>query len=446
MQLKSMYKVLATTVILGQTMVAPILSHADTNGKKNEIQTMNKNDATDNRSGKLNTINLISDVEDYGKKTTEEAKKGIEKKVKEQEKKLTSEEGRAIKDLKNIKSTNDDLVKTDGKGTDPDKQKEIDKLDGILRKLRTDNTIKVYRSFDGMTEEQATNLKGKIQANPSYGLTSLTKPSGSDPLVEITVPKGSHAAYVTGENHSSELIIERGAGLEFTEKPTKVLDGNHYRIKIKARLLSSEEMKERQSKLNKESQSLSDTMKIPVSLEFSNVETAASIEKARKVITETNTALEGISKIIPTFNVSGLLKKLTVEGVHINIKDGFIKSGETFDGGYTPKTKELELDTTRNVIDTNAPLHELGHAIDHIFFGLNIKNDPNFKQIVSAELQSFLRSNDWEWRPQYADYYNDPREYWAEAFARFMTNNEKLKKEAPKTYQYIIDKLKALHL
>ncbi|EOO24391.1 hypothetical protein IIU_06733 [Bacillus cereus VD133] len=178
MKLVNMYKMLATTAILSQTIVAPILSHADTSVTKSEIQTMKKSNDTDNKFGKLDLINFISDseVEDYGNKSKEEAKKGIEGKLKEQEKKLSSKENSVIKDFitKDNKSMNEYLLKTDGKGTDPDRQKEIDRLDGILSKLRTDNTIKVYQSSHDVTEEQATNLKGKIQANPSYGLTSLT--------------------------------------------------------------------------------------------------------------------------------------------------------------------------------------------------------------------------------------------------------------------------------
>ncbi|QWI73075.1 hypothetical protein ER45_029290 (plasmid) [Bacillus mycoides] len=441
MQLKSVYKVLATTAIFGQTMVAPILSHADTIATKNEFQITKQNNATDNRFGSINLI-FGSGVEEYGDKSKEEAKKGIEGKLEEQEKKLSSVEKGAIKDFitKDNKSINDYLLKTDGKVTDPDRQKEIDKLDGILNKLRTDKTIKVYQSLSTTTEEQAANLKGQISVNSKYEITSLTRPSGSDPLLEITVPKESHAAYEI-VNDSAGLITERGTGLKITNVRT-FNDRGAPRIKIEATLLSSKEMKERQSKLNEVSKSLSDTMKLPVSLQLSGVETAASIEKARTAITEASTDLENINKIVPTLNMPELFKKLAADGGHIILKDSPLidEHGKAYDdaaGTYDYSSRGMQLDL--NLANKNTTLHQLGHAVDY-----RIPFDPNLKKIESEELQVFLRSFGMEWEPKLVDHYNNPREYWAEAFARFITDNKKLKESAPKTYQYIEDKLKLI--
>ncbi|EOO24396.1 hypothetical protein IIU_06732 [Bacillus cereus VD133] len=454
MKLVNMYKVLATTAILGQTMVAPILSHADTSVTKSEIQTMKKSNDTDNKFGKLDLINFISDskVEDYGNKSKEEAKKGIEGKLKEQEKKLSSEENSVIKGLKNIASINDDLLKTSEKGTDPDRQKEIDRLDGILRKLRTDNTIKVYQSLTGMTEEQATNLKKTIEVAPNYGITSLTKPSGSDPLLEITVPKGSHAAYVTGENHSSELIIERGAGLEFTEKPTKVLDGNHYRIKIKARLLSSEEMREINDNKNKYTDALNKQLGVHEQL----IQFDTKKKDSEDLYKEAEKMTTNIGKID-----SIILEKLTEKGIRIKLVDYPITESNEYKDlkGVIPRGwegikdntgKQLTWDDVPGVGSTegrpvivrigysetgaghmasNLELHEIAHAIDRAVFG-NISHTDWFKVPFEAEQKSFL--------PR--EYFSNTEEYFAECFAWYYGDadfRQKLKDGAPQTYSYI---------
>ncbi|OUB35578.1 hypothetical protein BK708_04660 [Bacillus thuringiensis serovar yunnanensis] len=452
MKRTSMYKVLATTAILGQTLVGPVLSHADTEPTNVGAHHQQQN-TYDKKLKNFAFTNFAEEGEKDFKDKPKEAKDWIKEKVKEQGKKMSSSDTKALQDLvkKDNKEITEYLIKNKGGLVDKNPlNSKIEKLDTIFEEKATniDTSMKVYMKLsdmkieDLMQREDVAKVKGTILPRYGYTITSPTNVTGA--IVELTVPKGSRVVYGK-TNDSGELMIERGTGFLVTDVK-EVTDKGVVRTKMEAKLLSNKEMKERESKLNEVSKSLSDTMKMPVSLEFSNAETTASIEKARKGIAETNTALESISKIIPTFNVSGLLKKLTVEGVHINIKDSSIEPGKQTDGRYIPTTKELVLNTTRKVIDTNTPLHELGHAIDHIFFGFDIKKDPKFQQIVSAELQSFLRSNGWEWDPQYVDYYSKPVEYWAEAFARFMTNNENLKKEAPKTYQYIIDKLKELSL
>ncbi|OUB13602.1 hypothetical protein BK708_26345 [Bacillus thuringiensis serovar yunnanensis] len=441
----NMYKVLATTVILGQTLVGPVLSHADT-VLTNAVSHSQQQNTYDNTLKNFRFTNFAEDVEKDFKDKPKEAKDWIEKKLEEQGKKMSSSDTKALQDFmkKDNKEINNYLYKNKGELVDKDPlNSKIEKLDKILEHEQTDTSMKVYRIFPNMKKEDAEKLKGTILPRSDYVLTSLTNITGSSPIVELTVPKGSHAAFGI-ESGFKGLITERGTGYSVTDVK-EVTDKGVVRTKIEAKLLSNKEMKERESKLNDVSKSLSDTMKLPVSLQLSGAETIASIEKARKVITEASTALEGISKIVPTFNASELLKKLNAEGLHFNLKDS-PTLGEKYAGFYNSKTKELELDIKREVIDTNTPLHELGHAIDHIFFGLNIEKDPSLKQIVSAELQAFLRLCDWEQKPEHKAYYNAPDEYWAEAFARFMTNNENLKKEAPQTYQYIIDKLKELSL
>ncbi|QWI73133.1 hypothetical protein ER45_029780 (plasmid) [Bacillus mycoides] len=88
MKLANMYKVLATTAILGQTMVAPVLSHADTISTKNGIHAQKQQTSQDHALGNFNTINLMADGEDFGKKSKEEAKSYAETEKKKQEGKI----------------------------------------------------------------------------------------------------------------------------------------------------------------------------------------------------------------------------------------------------------------------------------------------------------------------------------------------------------------------
>ncbi|QWI73140.1 hypothetical protein ER45_029825 (plasmid) [Bacillus mycoides] len=96
-----MYKVLATTAILGQSMVAPILSHADTISTKNGIYTQEQQNVQDHSLGNFNTINLMADGEDFGEKSKEDAKHYAENEKQKQEGKMSGPEKQAKKDFIN---------------------------------------------------------------------------------------------------------------------------------------------------------------------------------------------------------------------------------------------------------------------------------------------------------------------------------------------------------
>ncbi|QWI73240.1 hypothetical protein ER45_029775 (plasmid) [Bacillus mycoides] len=142
--------------------------------------------------------------------------------------------------MKDKNEINRYLFKNRGKLMDKDPNNEkIERLDAMLKKQHTESTVKVYEGLGGMTEETAGNFKDDLLKNPMYRVSSLTRvPSFKlkdsnklDAFFEITVPKGSHAAYET-INGSAELMIERGAGLEITNV-TKILDGNAIVLKLK---------------------------------------------------------------------------------------------------------------------------------------------------------------------------------------------------------------------
>ncbi|OUB18355.1 hypothetical protein BK708_21300 [Bacillus thuringiensis serovar yunnanensis] len=275
MQLKSMYKVLATTFILGQTMVGPVLTHADTvptNAGTHAKQQSNM----DTTLGNLPFINLAIDGEDFGEKPKEDGKKYVEDRMKEQEKKMSVSEVRALKDFitKDENTINDYLFKNDGKLMDKDPlNTKIEKLDDILKAQRIDTSIKVYQTIPSMKIGSAQNLREKILTNSIYEITSLSKASGSDPLLEITVPKGSHAAYgMNGD--SASLILERGSGLLVTDVK-QITDKGITRIKIEAKILSSEEIRNREKDLSPQLKSanemLTQKMGLPVTLHSYNL-------------------------------------------------------------------------------------------------------------------------------------------------------------------------------
>ncbi|OUB35572.1 hypothetical protein BK708_04680 [Bacillus thuringiensis serovar yunnanensis] len=457
MQLKNMYKVLATTAILGQTLVGPVTSHAETVPSNTETYSQQQN-SHENTLENASFINFAADVEKDFKDHPKEAKEWIERELKEQEKKMSSSDTQALQDFmkKDNKEITEYLIKNKGGLVDKNPlNSKIEKLDTIFEKKATkiDTSTKVYMKLSNMKIEDAAKVKDTILPRYDYTSTSPTNVTGSDAIVELTVPKGSRVVYGK-TNDSGELIIERGTGFLVTDVK-EVTDKGVVRTKIEAKLLSNKEMKERESKLNEVSKSLSDTMKMPVSLEFSNAETATSIEEAKTDITEANKALEDINKIVPTLNMSELFKKLVNKGVHIILQDSTILTEDKHgkedyaDGLYAYENKEIIVNLkrpTENAINQNALLHELGHAIDFEFFESKIEEDPKLKDIIDDEELAIFKLINIDYNLPLKKYYSQPMEYWAGVFSLFMTDNEKLKKLAPETYKYIEEKLKEVHL
>ncbi|OUB14805.1 hypothetical protein BK708_25290 [Bacillus thuringiensis serovar yunnanensis] len=423
MQLKSIYKVLATTFILGQTMVTPIMSHADTvptNAESHTKQQSNMNAML----GNLPFINFASDVEDFGKKSKEETTSYVDKRMKEQEGKMSSSEISDLQDL--IK--NNGIIKEKEKG---------DKLDNLFNKLKTEQTIKVISKLP-MKEQDAKGLKGKLIPRPNYTVFPFKETSGSDPLMEITVPKGSHVAYGKQGNDDT-LIIERGTLLEITDV-SQVTDKGISRIKIEAKLISSEEVRKREEKLDETNKKLSLYMGLPVKL--------ASIKlDPTNDITRTEDVIEGFRNEFDELFMSGIFSKADagVEILHrletngVNIKIGDIGAKPEDNGGlYRPQTKEIFIDLSQP--DVKSVLaHELGHAIDHEFFKLQLGKDIELVKAFSKDKELFAKEFGFDFDKLYAGQSEERKvqEFFAEAFAKFVMDNQKLKKVSPDTYEKI---------
>ncbi|EOO24618.1 hypothetical protein IIU_06684 [Bacillus cereus VD133] len=451
MKLVNMYKVLATTAILGQTMVAPILSHADTIVTKNQTHTQKQQTAQDNALEDFNTINLMADAEDFGKKSKEEAKSHAENEKKKQEKHMSSSEIQTKKDfIKDKNEINRYLFKNRGGLIDKDPNNEkIEKLDAMLKKQHMDKTIKVYEPLGGMTEETAKNFKGDLLKDPMYRVSSLTHVPSSklkdsnklDAFFEITVPEGSHAAYETSKDFSG-LIIERGAGLEITNV-TKVLDGNSYRFKIEARLISNDEMNARKSKsvaLNEAKQTLTEKIGLPVTVDSVDLDVTNAVKRASNAIMGAKDAFDSavMSGRMNKEVIEAILHRLNENGAGITFTEDTSLFEEGDLGAYDYELKEIILNSlTPNLTETL--IHEFAHLADHIYFNNQSGKNPQLIKSYVEKGKIFGDAFNFDIKASYAKANEEQqvREYFAELVAQFMINPQKLKEVVPDAYEII---------
>ncbi|OUB32362.1 hypothetical protein BK708_07515, partial [Bacillus thuringiensis serovar yunnanensis] len=412
MKRTSMYKVLATTAILGQTLVGPVLSHADTVSTNTETHSPQQNQY-ENKLGNLPFINFASEEVDF-KDHPKEAKDWIEGKVKEQEKKLSSSDTQALQDFmkKDKEEINDYLYKNKGELVDKDPlNSKIEKLDKmILDHGKTDTSMKVYLTVSNMQKENIEQSKGTILSMPNYGISSLTSITGSDAIVEAEVPKGSYAIF--GESNGSGVVItERGTGLLVTDV-RQIADKGILRTKIEAKLISSKEIR----KINENKQKDTDTLNKQLGLQGELIQFDTKKADWKNEYTEAQKMTTNISKIDPT-----ILGKLVEKGMHIKLVDypitetneyAYLKDqiprgweGTTVAGGKQltwndvpgvgsvdgkPVVARIGYSEFGKGHDTaNLELHETAHAIDRVVFH-NISQTDWFKKPFDLEQNSFL--------------------------------------------------------
>ncbi|EOO24399.1 hypothetical protein IIU_06731, partial [Bacillus cereus VD133] len=142
-------------------------------------------------------------------------------------------------------------------------------------------------------------------------------------------------------------------GLEFTEKPTKVLDGNHYRIKIKARLLSSEEMRKRDFKDNEKEHG--------TILEGMNVEEGTTAVKNSGLVPEHVEAFKEVAKDTHTYLLFRPVNKLSTE----LIKQGAATKGMNVHGkssDWGPMAGFIPYDADLSKVHGNPTKIEIGNS------------------------------------------------------------------------------------
>lgn len=118
-----------------------------------------------------------------------------------------------------------------------------------------------------------------------------------------------------------------------------------------------------------------------------------------------------------------------------NDKIGYHVAGKC---SYTKKTIELACDVANSYDRTM--YHELGHMIDYDYNGSFTSDSAQFLEIYKKEKKHLVYLQE--------DMYNyctrDPQEYFAESFAEYIESSYELKRNAPKTYQFINDYVKTL--
>ena len=80
--------------------------------------------------------------------------------------------------------------------------------------------------------------------------------------------------------------------------------------------------------------------------------------------------------------------------------------------------------------------HEFGHLLDYGYNECYKSNSKIFREIYEAEKGAFVVDDNYDYVTK------DPQEYFAEAFAEYMTNPDRLRDNTPMTYEYIEHVLK----
>ena len=80
--------------------------------------------------------------------------------------------------------------------------------------------------------------------------------------------------------------------------------------------------------------------------------------------------------------------------------------------------------------------HEFGHLLDYGYNECYKSNSKVFREIYEAEKGAFVVDDNYDYVTK------DPQEYFAESFAEYMTNPDRLRDNTPMTYEYIEHVLK----
>ncbi|OUB17859.1 hypothetical protein BK708_21585 [Bacillus thuringiensis serovar yunnanensis] len=107
-------------------------------------------------------------------------------------------------------------------------------------------------------------------------------------------------------------------------------------------------------------------------------------------------------------------------------------------GGYSPDLKEIRLDTMNPDL-AGTLSHELGHAIDDLYFNYQLGKDPELVTLFSKDKKAFVKAFGFDIDKDYSNASAEQKvhEYFAESFAQFVLNNPKLKTAVPDTYEKI---------
>ncbi|OUB12009.1 hypothetical protein BK708_29155 [Bacillus thuringiensis serovar yunnanensis] len=88
----------------------------------------------------------------------------------------------------------------------------------------------------------------------------------------------------------------------------------------------------------------------------------------------------------------------------------------------------------------NTFAHKLGHAIDEILLNAKSYNDTSFQNLYLQEKQNYISAFKFDIEKLYPNLQTAKEqapEYFADAFAKFLLEPDRLKQVAPGTYKYI---------
>lgn len=157
------------------------------------------------------------------------------------------------------------------------------------------------------------------------------------------------------------------------------------------------------------------------------------VEITEKTTIKTTTTTPKTSAAMPTSGIAdvrSLAPKIKKEILDAFENGGYkvvINPKVSYSGVFRSASKEIELKTANAVI-----YHEMGHFVS--FKSGRADSTAEFKEIYKAEKGKYTASNK-------AYVTQTSGEYFAESFKNYTENPSKLKKERPKTYAYIKEKV-----
>ncbi|OUB14806.1 hypothetical protein BK708_25295 [Bacillus thuringiensis serovar yunnanensis] len=376
----------------------------------------------------------------------DKAKNYATEKVREQASKMTSVGKQAIKDFneKNGKIINDYLLANKGKLVPNDqKNEDIKRLDATIQNQTIGKDIRLYANL-AISKERLSGFLGKAIEMPHYLKTSLHYDSGNTPLWIIEANKDTHGVF-TIQNGSEGIILERGVGVE-VKSVKEVTYKGIVRTVVEAKLISKKDFPDK--KIDMAHQQLTNEMGIPVSIQLTG-DKEMLVDRAIASISNVLDAFKNINSITPNLQ-QVIFKTLARTGVKIILQDTPVDNKGSI-GGYNPNTNEIRINVNNQEFVGRPSdwvfAHELGHAMDHKLFNLQIGSDLKFQKIFSQEKVAYAKEFGFDIDNRYPqlDTFGKCREYWADAFAKFLLKNDRLKTTTPQTYQYMKDTLSNLH-
>lgn len=118
---------------------------------------------------------------------------------------------------------------------------------------------------------------------------------------------------------------------------------------------------------------------------------------------------------------------------------GWENTGKTWDdvpgaGGYTTAARIGYSEPGNGHSTINLELHEFGHAVDDYAAGFTVSDSAEFQELMASEKDALFSDH------SVPSYFDQPSEYFAEAFAMYYLGGEqqqKLANRAPQTYNFI---------